>query len=69
MRIVVAMVFASLLAGCTQTSRYTAVPGYAYKTDPACKRTKPPSKFDERCDCPKVGFKNFTPPASCWSGS
>ncbi|AFL54799.1 conserved hypothetical protein (plasmid) [Sinorhizobium fredii HH103] len=51
-----------------QTSRYVSLPGYAYKTDPACERTQPPSQFDERCDCPKLGFKGFTPPATCGGG-
>lgn len=53
------------VTGCAQTGRFVSLPGYAYKTDPACKRTRPPSQFDERCDCPKFGFKGFTPPASC----
>lgn len=66
MRIFIALVVASAgLAACTQTSRYVSVPGYAYRTDPNCKRTHPPSKFDERCDCPKLGFSGFTSQVTC----
>ncbi|MCY1745110.1 MULTISPECIES: hypothetical protein [Ensifer] len=65
MKHAVLLLLAIAVAGCTQTDRHVIVPGYAYKTDPACKRTKPPEQFDERCDCPKLGFKGFTPPTSC----
>ncbi|MBP2562480.1 hypothetical protein J2857_005271 [Neorhizobium galegae] len=66
MKILIAALIACSAMGCTQTTRYVTVPGHAYKTDPACKRSQPPSKFDERCDCPKLGIKNFTPPNGCW---
>ncbi|MBP1843804.1 PBP1b-binding outer membrane lipoprotein LpoB [Rhizobium petrolearium] len=56
-----------VLAGCTQTSRYTSVPGYAHRTDPTCKRTQPPSKYDPKCDCPDVGYEGFSPPVTCGS--
>ena len=55
------------LTACTGTAppRYLAMPGYAFKTDPQCVRTKPPSEFDERCDCPRIGYKGFEPPPVC----
>ena len=59
--------YAALLIGiaillCTPHSRYVTLPGYAFKTDPACKRTQPISKFDRRCDYPRLGFPDFVPP-------
>ncbi len=56
-----------ILAGCISSTneKYVNVPGHAYKTDPNCKRTKPPSQFDERCDCPRAGFKGFSPSQPC----
>lgn len=51
-----------LLTGCTQSTRYVNLPGYAHRTDPTCARTHPPSKYDPKCDCPDVGIKDFTPP-------
>lgn len=51
-----------LLTGCTQSTRYVSLPGYAHRTDPNCERTQPPSKYDRKCDCPDVGIKGFTPP-------
>lgn len=61
MKVLILTLAACVLAGCVQPS-YVTLPGYSYKTNPHCKRREPPSKFDERCDCPKLGFKNFTPP-------
>lgn len=51
----------ALIVGCSQSSRYEYLPGYAYKTDPSCRRTELPSKFDIRCDYPRLGFPDFTP--------
>ncbi len=59
--------YAALLIGvaivvCTPHVRYVNVPGYAYKTDPTCRRTQPISEFDRRCDYPSLGFPAFVPP-------
>jgi hypothetical protein len=59
--------YAVLLIGmtivvCIPHSRYVNLPGYAYKTDPTCRRIQPISKFDRRCDYPRLGFPNFVPP-------
>ena len=56
-----------MLTGCNQ-SRYVNLPGYAHATDPDCRRTQPPSKYDRKCDCPATGFSNFTPPDCPVSG-
>lgn len=58
----------AIVFGCAQTSRYVSVAGYAYQTDPACKRSQPPSEFDLRCDAPKLGFSGFTPPPTFGNG-
>lgn len=50
------------LSGCAATDRCTDVPGVSFKTDPACKRARPACNFDPRCDCPKLGFKDFVRP-------
>ena len=47
---------------CTPHSRYVNLPGYAYKTDPTCRRTQPISEFDRRCDYPRLGFPESVPP-------
>ncbi|RUM95994.1 hypothetical protein EET67_20195 [Pseudaminobacter arsenicus] len=52
------------IAGCAETTRYVEVPGHPYKAEPTCKRTQPFGKFDERCDCPRTGFRNFRPPVA-----
>ncbi len=57
----------TFLGGCTQ-DRCAATPGYAYRTNPGCVRTQAPSKFDRKCDEPKVGIKDFTPPSCPVSG-
>lgn len=59
--------YAALLIGvaimaCTPHSRYVNLPGYAYKTDPTCTRTQSISRFDRRCDYPRLGFPGFVPP-------
>ncbi|MBB2686956.1 UNVERIFIED_ORG: hypothetical protein GGD47_004573 [Rhizobium etli] len=41
---------------------YVSLPGYAFKTKPNCQRHKPKARFDARCDWPRLGFKDFTPP-------
>ncbi|ANL33722.1 MULTISPECIES: hypothetical protein [Rhizobium] len=41
---------------------YVNLPGYAFKTKPNCQRHKPKTQFDARCDWPRLGFKDFTPP-------
>ncbi|AXA37644.1 hypothetical protein [Rhizobium leguminosarum] len=46
----------------TPSATYVALPGYAFKTNPQCHRHEPKTKFDKRCDWPRVGFKDFTPP-------
>ena len=65
MRLVIVALMAGALSGCVGTSRYVALPGYTYKTDRTCKRSKPPSQFDERCDCPRVGVKDAIWPLAC----
>ncbi len=52
----------TLLAGCSETSRYVTVSGHPYKTDPECHRSVPLGQFDPDCDCPKRGIKNFCAP-------
>lgn len=52
----------SLLTACSTTgtsksSKYVEVAGYSFKTDPNCERKVAPTKFDEKCDEPKLGFK------------
>ena len=47
----------------TSASRYIALPGYAFRTDPTCQRTVSKLQFDRKCDWPKVGIKDFTPPS------
>ena len=58
----------ALIVGCSEGSRYEYLPGHAYKTDPSCRRTEEPSKFDIRCDYPRLGFPNFTPPPTFGTG-
>ncbi|WP_163268269.1 hypothetical protein [Chelativorans alearense] len=55
------LVLSVVLAGCTQTIGSIAVGDQAYKTDPACERTKPLGQYDEKCDTPRLGFKDFSP--------
>ncbi|MBY3151197.1 hypothetical protein HFO56_02090 [Rhizobium laguerreae] len=43
-------------------AKYVNLPGYAYKTDPTCQRTEPRSRFDRKCDWPRLGIKDFTAP-------
>lgn len=62
MKIIVVALLGLVLAGCVGESRYVSLPGYAFKTEPGCKRHEPPSKFDPNCDCPAKGIKDFTPP-------
>ncbi len=61
------LLWASIMV-CGQGSQYVSLPGYAYKTNPTCSRTKPPSKFDVRCDYPRLGFPGFTPPPTFGNG-
>jgi hypothetical protein len=67
MRWIVIAVAATTLSACTteEARHYQDLPGYAYRTDPACKRTEAPSEFDERCDCPRLGFEGFDPLTAC----
>ncbi|ACI54552.1 hypothetical protein GGI64_000969 [Rhizobium leguminosarum] len=44
------------------SARYVSLPGYAFKTNPQCQRHEPKTRFDRRCDWPRLGFKDFTPP-------
>ncbi|WEX76029.1 hypothetical protein PYH37_004296 [Sinorhizobium numidicum] len=70
MRTVLAITLSwAMIAVYSQSSRYVYLPGYAYKTDPTCKRTEPPSKFDRRCDYPTLGFPDFTPPPTIGTGA
>ena len=50
------------IALCTPSAKYITLPGYAFKTNPKCQRHEPKTRFDVRCDWPRVGFKDFTPP-------
>ncbi|MBB3310792.1 hypothetical protein FHT78_002536 [Rhizobium sp. BK196] len=43
-------------------SRYISLPGYAFRTDPTCHRTVSKLQFDRKCDWPRVGIKDFSPP-------
>ncbi|WP_082928937.1 MULTISPECIES: hypothetical protein [Rhizobium] len=45
------------------SATYVNLPGYAFKTNPKCQRHESKVKFDRRCDWPRLGFKDFTPPA------
>lgn len=65
MKVVIVASLGLVLAGCVSESPYVSLPGYAYKTQPGCKRHEPPSKFDANCDCPAKGIKNFHPPVHC----
>ena len=49
------------ISGCVSQTRYVQVPGHPFKTDPACKRNRPLGKYDEKCDCARVGFEGFCP--------
>ncbi|MDR7147200.1 hypothetical protein [Rhizobium sp. BE258] len=51
------------LALCAPSVKYVSLPGYAFKTDPKCMRTVSKAKFDRKCDYPKLGIKDFTPPS------
>jgi hypothetical protein len=62
MKIIIIALLGLTLSGCVGQSRYVSLPGYAYKTEPGCKRQAPPSKFDANCDCPAKGIPDFTPP-------
>jgi hypothetical protein len=63
MRVSVAILLICVVVGnCSASDRYVQIPGYAFKTDPHCHRTKPIGVFDQRCDAPKLGFKDFYPP-------
>lgn len=57
----VAILASTLLAACSTTankpSKYVEVAGHSFKTDPNCARKVAPTKFDEKCDEPKLGFK------------
>lgn len=57
-----AMTMCVAVAVCAPVVKYVSLPGYAYKTDPACHRTEPRTKFDRKCDWPRVGIKGFTAP-------
>lgn len=50
------------LAFCAPSVKYVSLPGYAFKTDPKCQRTVAKTKFDSRCDWPRLGIKDYTPP-------
>ncbi|MBX4869645.1 MULTISPECIES: hypothetical protein [Rhizobium] len=50
------------IALCAPSATYVSLPGYAFKTNPKCLRHVPKTKFDRRCDQPRLGFKDFTPP-------
>ncbi|WP_082930533.1 hypothetical protein [Rhizobium bangladeshense] len=50
------------IALCAPIAAYVSLPGYAFKTNPKCLRHVPKTKFDRRCDQPRLGFKDFTPP-------
>ncbi|MBB4236506.1 MULTISPECIES: hypothetical protein [Rhizobium] len=50
------------IALCTPSAIYVSLPGYAFKTNPKCQRHVPKTQFDIRCDWPRLGFKDFTPP-------
>ncbi|RWB97328.1 MAG: hypothetical protein EOQ56_23435 [Mesorhizobium sp.] len=50
------------MTGCSQTSKLIGVSGHPYMTEPNCHRTEPFGEFDETCDEPRLGFKNFSPP-------
>lgn len=50
------------IALCAPHATYVSLPGYAFKTKPNCQRHVPKTRFDERCDWPRLGFKDFTPP-------
>jgi hypothetical protein len=48
--------------------RYIALPGYAFRTDPSCERKAPKSAFDQKCDWPRLGIKDFSQPFTVTSG-
>ncbi|EJZ23217.1 hypothetical protein RCCGEPOP_00725 [Rhizobium sp. Pop5] len=50
------------VALCMPSAIYVRLPGYAFKTNPKCERHEPKTKFDARCDWPRLGYKDFTPP-------
>jgi hypothetical protein len=48
---------------CLPTIHYVSLPGYAFKTDPKCQRTVAKTQFDQKCDWPRLGIKDFTTPS------
>lgn len=61
MRILLAIVLCCVAFDVSASSRYIHVPGFAFKTDPSCHRTKPADRFDPVCDEPVLGYKDFSP--------
>lgn len=63
--IAILVIFAAL-GTASASERYIHMPGYAFRTDPHCHRTKPIDQFDPRCDEPVLGYRDFCPPL--WLG-
>ncbi|KRB60071.1 hypothetical protein ASE04_25475 [Rhizobium sp. Root708] len=61
MRILLAIVLCCVAFDVSASSRYIRVPGFAFKTDPNCHRTKPADRFDPVCDEPVLGYRDFSP--------
>ncbi|TIS89717.1 MAG: hypothetical protein E5W83_25640 [Mesorhizobium sp.] len=59
-KLAVAAALLVITSGCSQTTG--SIPGPSHKTEPQCHRSAPPGEFDQNCDEPRLGFKNFSPP-------
>lgn len=61
--LILAMAASITITGCSQSGKLINVSGHPYATEADCRRTVSLGEFDEMCDEPRLGFKNFSPPS------